>query len=407
MPIKRASIAFTTVSLISLILLIAGCSTDPPATTQASQAAGPATSTSPSTALPGQTVVVSTTTLATDQTGAARLYPASPAVDLSQEAVHGYIDSEGDWVIEPRFKWEREFSEGLAAVEIDRRIGYIDSTGTVVIEPVFDSAQSFSEGLAVAGGGGYIDKAGAWVITPRFQGAAPFSEGLAGVECAPGDSGGLEGYGFIDKTGAWVIPPRPEWMFVEDGFSEGLARVCEYYTGLVGFIDKTGAVIVEPQYNFARPFSEGLAMVRIDVGKGVYDWGYVDKTGALVLRFDHETYADVDSFSEAFAMVAMHDGDQRRKCGFIDRTGAWVIEPRFAWCGPFSEGLAAARLDGKCGYVDKTGAWVIEPRFQSAEPFSGALAWVYLDEVRGYIDKTGAFVYSEPWERPKGTPPPL
>ena len=408
MPIKRASIAFTTVSLITLVFFVAGCSTDPPATTQASQAVHPAASTSPSKALPGQTVQASTTTLATDQTGGTRLYPASPAVDLSQEAVHGYVDSAGDWVIEPRFKWEREFSEGLAAVEIDRKIGYIDETGTVVIEPMFDYAQSFSEGLAVAGGGcGYIDKTGAWVIKPRFQAAAPFSEGLAGVECAPGDNDSLEGYGFIDKTGRWVIAPRPDWMFVEDGFSEGLARISEYHTGLVGFIDKTGAEIVEPQYGFARPLSEGLAMVRMDVGKGVYDWGYVDKTGALVLRFDHETYAEVDSFSEGLAMVAMHGEDQGWKCGFIDKTGAWVLEPRFDWCGPFSGGLAAARLDDKYGYIDKTGAWVIEPRFKSAEPFSGALAWVYLDEVRGYIDRTGTFVYSEPWERPKGTPPPL
>jgi hypothetical protein len=132
MPIKRASIAFTTVSLISLVFFAAGCSTESPATTQASQAAGPATSTSPSTALPGQTVQVSRTTLATDQTGATRLYPASPAVDLSQESVHGYIDSNGHWVIEPRFDSAEPFSGALAWVYLDKVRGYIDRTGTFV-----------------------------------------------------------------------------------------------------------------------------------------------------------------------------------------------------------------------------------------------------------------------------------
>src|SRR4051812_14853451 len=98
-----------------------------------------------------------------------------PAVRLrpvQQNGKWGYIDVSGKIVIEPRFAWAEEFSEGLAAFENeDGKHGYIDETGKVVIEPVFDNWTEFSEGLAAVSVNfewGYIDKTGKWVIQPQF-----------------------------------------------------------------------------------------------------------------------------------------------------------------------------------------------------------------------------------------------
>ena len=84
----------------------------------------------------------------------------------------GEIDKTGKVVINPQFDWAFDFSEGLAAVEIDGKYGFIDKTGKIVINPQFDWAFNFSEGLAaveIDGKYGYINKAGTVVIYPSLM----------------------------------------------------------------------------------------------------------------------------------------------------------------------------------------------------------------------------------------------
>lgn len=50
-----------------------------------------------------------------------------------KDGKYGYIDSTGKFVIEPRFNWAGEFSEGLARVGIGGKGGVIDRTGKVVV----------------------------------------------------------------------------------------------------------------------------------------------------------------------------------------------------------------------------------------------------------------------------------
>ena len=136
-----------------------------------------------------------------------------------------------------------------------KKYGFIDKSGKVVIEPQFDYVRAFSEGLAKVekyGKYGFIDKSGKMVIEPQFDEVSDFSEGLAQVI----------------KGGKWVY----------EGFTKSIKG------GKWGFIDKSGKVVIEPQFNdasffsegFARlgrsvMFSEGLAIVAIDVGGGKGD----------------------------------------------------------------------------------------------------------------------------------------
>ena len=45
----------------------------------------------------------------------------------------GYIDTNGEWVVNPQFDWANDFSDGLALVELNGKYGYIDKTGAFVI----------------------------------------------------------------------------------------------------------------------------------------------------------------------------------------------------------------------------------------------------------------------------------
>jgi hypothetical protein len=200
-------------------------------------------------------------------------------VSESEGCGWGYINNETQFVIQPKFRDARPFSEGLAAVWDGRNWGYIDKDGNAVIPLQFHCHEigPFREGLALVDGVGGIDAA----IILR--------EGRIFVSI-----------GYIDRSGKWVIRSRLHYWFSDD-FSEGLVPVAtspkkssKYgHTWRYGYFDLSGKLSVKPQFDEAGSFSEGLAPARIGPS-----------------------------------------------CGYIDKTGKFVINLQFAGCGGFSEGLS-------------------------------------------------------------------
>src|SRR5260370_35266343 len=103
-----------------------------------------------------------------------------------------------------------------------------------------------------------------------------FSEGLAGayekVTADPQKSGphgadqdGL--WGYIDKAGGWVLPPRYREI---SPFHGGLAAVKEQGDSGSKYIDPSGKRVFGP-FAMARPFFDGLAEVRLVVGKPAFN----------------------------------------------------------------------------------------------------------------------------------------
>lgn len=332
------------------------------------------------------------------------LYP------IRQNDKNGYINRQGEIVIQPQFEVTFPFSEGLAVVCISReKCGYIDETGKFVINPQFKHAYRFSEGLAAVVTEdklGYIDKTGKYIINPQFavSGGPPransfstFSEGLALVKVG-------EKFGFVDKTGKIVINPQFESAMP---FFDGLAAT---KTGdKWGFVDKEGKIVINPQFEDVQPFINGLAAVM--VGK---QYGYIDKSGKILINPQFDL---VMPFSdEGFAAVALN-----QKMGLIDREGKYVVNPQFVWLASillnlelaflvtsdlgrlsFSEGLTLVQVGDKersVGYADKTGKIVINPQFGEATPFYGGLAAVFFGSGPGndmaWIDKEGKIVWRE------------
>jgi hypothetical protein len=258
----------------------------------------------------------------------------------------GFIDTSGNWVIEPKYLQVSFFSEGLAGVHEWSEGGkfpaaYIDKTGHSVI--------SFPEGVSQTG---------------------PFSEGLAAVRQISFNFH-MGKLGYIDRTGALAI----SYQFADGGpFHEGLAAVvfdgqC-YVEGRDGGEPSTPPSVAAPTdcggvpSSITKPCSEG----------------FINRTGKVVLRFD-----GVRDFSEGLAAVK-----DKGQWGFIEPGGKFVIAPRFEAARSFSEGLAAAEEGGRWGFVDRTGKWAIRPQFVKVVDFSGGLVWA--DGV--YIDKTGKQIAS-------------
>jgi hypothetical protein len=382
-----------------------------------------------------------------------------------------YVDTAGNVAIEaPGMTEGGRFSEGLAAfgspLDVGSKYGYMDKRGNVVISPRFAAVGEFSEGLAaveveVGGGGGlvwgYVDKTGVWVIQPEFTSAGPFSDGLAAVRKSNQD------FGFIDKTGAWAIHPEPAGFLYAESFSEGLACVevmaGEYHdTPKFGFIDKSGDMVIEATFDTPGYFSQGrAAMGMFGQEQGVAYWGYIDKSGEWVVE---PTYLKSGPFQPGGLAAVVRSGsawmvpDPPRgylgvvnygpkmidsgppdvvyidksgkivwetyqqaatttlgggaadytiagtdlypvpvggKVGFIDGSGTMVIEPRQMDNLPtFSEGIATVFVDGKAGFIDAMGEYLVEPSYEGASHFSEGLAVAYqaTDHII-YIDKTG------------------
>ena len=136
--------------------------------------------------------------------------------------------------------------------------------------------------------------------------------------------------------------------------------------GKWGYIDKTGVLVVKPQFDSANRFSEGLGAVAI-TENGVQKFGYIDSSGRMVIppQFDQ-----AGEFSGGLA-VAEVTKDGAAKCGFIDESGHFVIPAQYTHARSFSEGLCAVTKPGEqWGYIDKTGAMVIQPHFDDVQQFS-------------------------------------
>lgn len=331
-------------------------------------------------------------------------------------------------------QYNGEFSDGLAAIQLNNRWGFIDTEGNVVIEPKYnmgalDSIPFFREGLAAVrerSGGRldemvYINKSGELAFERRFNRAVNFSDGRAFVSPA----GRFEHERvLINNQGEDVISRiRCAWIAP---FKNNFARFCGDY------IDRSGNVVIKGSFSAQRDFHEGLAAVQ----QGLERWGYIDTLGNVVIPFQFSREPQHFSNGRAFVMGT------NNLWGFIDREGNLIAEPQYSQVFPFGSGVAVVSttdrsfrstfyiidLDGKVlktyppsanhneviafwsgfenglaiaskggskGFVDPTGKVVIDFKYTVLKPFSSGRAYferydqAKRETTKGFIDEKG------------------
>lgn len=320
------------------------------------------------------------------------LYPIRKQFERESLLVwkQGFMNKQGQVVIEPAFSRVNYFNDGVALVGEQGDWGYIDKNGKIIIEIQYRWATDFSEGLAqvliMPEENGkkvmkttFIDKKGNEAISKKFDFNSSYESLFKdGITCVAQDSK----WGFIDKKGDFIINPAYE---AARNFSEELAPVKK--EGKWGFINKEGKFIIEPSFESAFPFEEGLAAVQIE-GK----WGFIDKGGKIIIKpiYDLMEY-DKPKFSEGMARICLNN-----KWGFIDKNGKTVIEPAYEFAGDFQEGMAVVKTGGKVGYLDKNGGIKIAAELISGEDFRHGLAFVMVSQnpdKYAYIDKEGKTIW--------------
>jgi hypothetical protein len=192
----------------------------------------------------------------------------------------GYIDKTGNYMTILPNAVGSQFHEGMSSVTNQHyKSGFINKNGDLVIDYKYDETGYFSEGLAVVGMNGkygYINKKGDVVIEPVFDYAMPFIEDRAAVGKL--DNSFRIHWGFIDKTGTATVKDLYDKAM---DFSEGLASVKKDKKW--GFIDKNGVYVLESKYNTSSSFVNGLAWASVKDSK---EFGFIDKNGNFVIKIN-------------------------------------------------------------------------------------------------------------------------
>ena len=239
------------------------------------------------------------------------------------------------------------YNDGLVAVVKDKKWGFLDTDGNIAIELKYDKVSIFNNGAAIAKIGDdffVLNKSGEEskivgedIVTVKhiINGLAPFSSST-------------KQSGFIGTDGEIVIAAQ----FASVGFFFDELTWAKTADKKLGYINKKGEWIIEPQFLAAKEFGSVSGLARVKTATG---WTYVNKAGEIITIDDTESWGD---FSDGLAK-----GKKLGKTGYYNNKGEWIIAPELEAGKDFKNGFAAVKKGGKWGFVDTSGEWVIEAQY--------------------------------------------
>jgi hypothetical protein len=287
-----------------------------------------------------------------------------------QKGKVGIIDKKGNWVIQPSFETIREFDSGYAMAKQNGKWGVIDNKGTWTIQPgSFEKIDFYDSGVLIAMKAKksfYIDVNGNTINTPKESPKLnKFSEGYARFNDGK--------WGYINTSGTYAITPQYEDA---KDFNDGLAIV--QLKGNWGMIDVSGKTIINFEFEELKPFKNDVALAK---QKGM--WGIISKDGSWIIKPEYEK---LDVFNDDYAQ-ATKGANQ----GYVKKSGEFVNQPNDlikAW--DFNDGYAMTRgANNKIGYMDKNMNVVIEPKYEKGEGWSGSYARVFSSGKWKYVNEKG------------------
>jgi hypothetical protein len=245
------------------------------------------------------------------------------------------VDSEG--IVKVIADQTGEFSEGLCPFMRDNKWGFMDTQGTIVVEPKYLCNMDipvFKNGVArvydpSVKAWGYIGHDGSVAIPFKFYSCTDFENGFA-LSYKPGSASDAKTFAHIQiitKLGIIPVEVAPCRYSYSTVFKEGMARISQ--KSGYGYMNVLGMVIGNSDYDDVRDFSDSLAAVQKD-GK----WGFIDKTGTLVIPFMFTNEPGAFSSDRAFVMGSNY------LYGIIDKSGKIIVEPKYKQVFPFENGFA-------------------------------------------------------------------
>lgn len=329
----------------------------------------------------------------------------------ADNGLYGYINRNGDFIIEPQLEAVTDFNEGVARVRLGGKYGLLNPAGEWVVRPKFSQIQPFQPaGIAVArlasGQDRYvmIDRQGEILTSQTYREIHPLREGRALVR-------GNGGYGYLDAGGREVIDPV--WAQAAD-FSGGRAVVQR--GGRCGYLDPDGTLVIPCRYSRCLDFDAERAVVY----QNMRNAGIIDPQGNELIAPSLERMLH---FREGRGLVedrqlgyyfitdkaALYDGfyDEARpffngvaairrgqRWGLVNRRGMCLLRPRFASISEFEAGVATVTIDRHYGLADASGKIIVPPRYPYLEAVSERLIRVERANEVGYVSTEGRWIWA-------------
>lgn len=201
-----------------------------------------------------------------------------------------------------------KISSGLLPVMRNGHVGYLNMQGREVIPVMYNAindgqgwARPVSEGRIVVKQGGHYG-----VIDTANRTIVPFSAAISDIDNYKGGMARVrknKTITWIDKEGNTKNIPTQNDNNKADSNTQPTANtkvqppLASRFTtlqsrqqdGKWGFVDDDNVVMITYSFDEVRPFSEGLAGVRIDS-----EWGFINLGGELVIPFKFSDFDDVD-----------------------------------------------------------------------------------------------------------------
>ena len=239
-----------------------------------------------------------------------------------------YALPDGERAINKDFFYIGDFSEGLAKIAMEGKgYGFIDTNMNIVIQPKYNHANDFKNGFAVVSIWDETNKEDNWIFIDKNGVEYSLDSKYKVVRS---NSDGMFRVSILDIGGFWGC--------------FNLAYFSEYDSnaGVWGYVDNTGKEIIKPQYIYAFDFENGLAIVckgewtkdkkwdnKYNTGKYWTEtelWGMIDKTGKEIIPC---IYDEIIPYEKSKYLQAHYGGRKEGKWGIINYAGEWVVEPIF------------------------------------------------------------------------------
>jgi len=149
--------------------------------------------------------------------------------------------------------------------------------------------------------------------------------------------------------------------------TKSLKNKKQVYKYSYGYMDKTGKVIIKPQYSYGSHFVNGVAAVCLSDKCGL-----INKQGKYIIKPEFDDYNDLPFYTSSGNLIFLMKNNE----SFIFNNKGQLLNKirNFRELKPFSEGLAAIKINNKWGYIDKSGKIVIKPQFDEVFNFREGIA---------------------------------
>lgn len=268
-----------------------------------------------------------------------KLYPAY--ILESNKELWGYIDEEGEFLVEPEYNTANDFSEGLALVEKDGLFGILDSEGKEILKTEFTNINKIENGYMTAFKDDSVmifNYSGEELkLDKEYRNIGVYSDGLFGVLTMDKEENFK--FGYIDDLGNEIIKPKYSLAY-----PFRLSRAIVKEDDLFKVIDKKDKEFKILEFTDIKPSRSKDYYIYSSTGD---NFGLLDKDGDILIQDKYSAIVDVQ---EDLVVVGELDG-QTESFGLLNVRGEKILDPKYNDIKLLGEGYIA--VSDEVGLAEK------------------------------------------------------